>query len=341
MQCLTYSSLRFAIVLLKSSVFRVLIETRFRMTHPKEIDATLIDVKLLRLLDLLYDTRSVTRCAELLEQSQPTISIWLSRLRRELHDPLFVRSAEGMLPTPRADALIVHVRDALAALRRLSAPEHGFDPASSERRFRICMTDASHVTMLPQLFAHVHALAPSVTLEALGIAGGTAGLLQAGEADLALGLVPELESGFYQQALYPQDWICLVNRYHQRIGEQLNLERYGREGHVGILSGSGSTLLRETLKAQQVERRVAIELPGFLGLAAIVSTTDLIATVPRHIGNALARSASLRILPCPLPIPPFIVKQYWHARFHHDSGNRWLREMCVSLFQHEPLAAAC
>ncbi len=71
-------------------------ETRFRMTHPKEIDATLIDVKLLRLLDLLYDTRSVTRCAELLEQSQPTISIWLSRLRRELHDPLFVRSAEGI-----------------------------------------------------------------------------------------------------------------------------------------------------------------------------------------------------------------------------------------------------
>ena len=141
--------------------------------------------------------------------------------------------------------------------------------------------------------------------------------------------------------LQHMDYLGFIECYHPRIGEQLNLERYGREGHVGILSGSGSTLLRETLKAQQVERRVAIELPGFLGLAAIVSTTDLIATVPRHIGNALARSASLRILPCPLPIPPFIVNQYWHARFHHDSGNRWLREMCVSLFQHDPLAAAC
>ena len=70
------------------------------------LDPSLLDVKLLRLLDQLYLTRSVTRSAEALGQSQPTVSIWLARLRRQFNDPLFVRTAEGMLPTPRTDALL-------------------------------------------------------------------------------------------------------------------------------------------------------------------------------------------------------------------------------------------
>ena len=82
-----------------------------------------------------------------------------------------------------------------------------------------------------------------------------------------------------------------------------------------------------------------LELPGFLGLAAILSTNDLIATLPRHIGETLARAAGLRVLACPLAIPSFTVKQYWHARYHHDAGNRWLRGLCAELFM-QPAAAS-
>ncbi len=56
--------------------------------------------KLLQLFDVLYQCRSVTRAAEQLGQSQPTISIWLARLREQLNDPLFVRTPGGMAPTP-------------------------------------------------------------------------------------------------------------------------------------------------------------------------------------------------------------------------------------------------
>jgi DNA-binding transcriptional LysR family regulator len=299
-------------------------------------EVPLLDIKLLRLLDQLYATRSVTRSAEALGQSQPTVSIWLARLRKELGDPLFVRTADGMLPTPRTDALIVTVREVLAGLQRLAQSGAPFDPATAERRFAICMTDASHITLLPRLLAHVRALAPGVTLQASRIDDHLAQALQSGEADLAVGFLPWLDAGFYQQTLYAQDWICLANAQHPRIiGEQpahWNLDVYQAEAHIGISSGTGYQLLESAIASQHLTRQIRLELPGFLGLSAILSSSDLIATLPRHIGETLAAAAGLRVLPCPFGIPGFSVKQYWHARYHHDAACRWLRGVCVELF---------
>jgi DNA-binding transcriptional LysR family regulator len=292
-----------------------------------------VSLKLLRLFDLVYGTRSVTRAAEQMGQNQPTVSNWLARLRRQLGDELFVRTPEGMQPTPRADELITPVREALDALRLIAAPAEAFDPATSARHFRICMTDASHITLLPRLLAHVRAVAPDVRLAAARIDEQTSQALQSGQADLAIGLVPWLESGFYQQVLYPQDWVCLVNSRHPRIGARgMGLREYRAEAHIGIVGGTGIALLDAAMQRHKVERRVQLELPGFLGLAAIVSTTDLVATVPRHIGETLSRGSGLAVFDCPVPISTFTVKQHWHARYHQEPGNRWLRAVCAELF---------
>lgn len=320
------------------------------MTKPDAAVSALLDVKLLRLFDLLYSTRSVTRAAEELGQCQPTVSIWLGKLRRELHDPLFVRTPAGMQPTPQADALIGTAREALEALRRLSSWQPEFVPAMTEKRFRIGMTDASHITLLPQLLAHLRVVAPLARFEAVRIDATTGALLESGDLSLALGLIPELESGFYQQALFEQDWVCLVNRRHPRLPgeaqeaqeaqEALSLRQYQEEAHIGIISGTGHRLLRNALEHHRIERRVVLELPGFLGLAAIVSTTDLIATLPRHIGGMLARINGLNVFPCPVPVPSFMVKQHWHARYHHDASSRWLRGVCASLYQQRDMPGA-
>jgi DNA-binding transcriptional LysR family regulator len=301
----------------------------------------LLDLRQLQLFDLIYTTRSVTRTAALLEQSQPTVSIWLGKLRRQLRDPLFVRTPSGMQPTPRADALVGQAREILESLRRLSDWEPTFLPATAQRRFRICMTDASHITLLPQLLAHVRAVAPHVRLDALRIDGNTAQALETGEADLAVGYIPWLESGIYQQTLFPQDWVCLANRRHPRIGKTLTLQTYRNEAHVSIVGGTGAQVLEAALLARRVRRNIALELPGFLGLYAIVSTTDLIATLPRHTGETLAKLGDMKVYTCPVPIPKFAVKQHWHVRYHYDAGNRWLRNTLASLFlQHTPKGAS-
>ena len=95
-------------------------------------------------------------------------------------------------------------------------------------------------------------------------------------------------------------------------------------------------MLEAALARAGVVRRLVLELPGFLGLPAIISSTDLIATLPRHIGETLARNAGLRVHDCPLRVPGFTVKQHWHARYHHDPANRWLRLSCAKLFKQLP-----
>lgn len=292
------------------------------------------DTKLLRLFDTLYAVGSVTGAAQRLGLSQPTISIWLAQLRELLNDPLFVRTSQGMQPTPRAQALIGTVRSALDAMRALTSDQQPFDPTQTARRFRVGMSDASHVNLLPQLLHHIRSAAPHVSLLAEPIDRSLAERLQSGEADLAIGLIPELGAGFYQQTLFIQDWVCLASAAHPRISTRLNLSDYQSESHIEITSGTGHDLLRRALRRAEIQRPVVLELPGFLGLAAVLSDTDLIATVPRQTGETLARSGAIRLFACPFPIPPFTVKQHWHTRFHNDPGNRWLRRACSALFLH-------
>lgn len=290
------------------------------------------DARMLVLFDEIYRTRSMTRAAERLNLSQPTASIWLSKLRREWRDPLFVRTTSGMQPTPRADALIGPAREALALLRRLSAALPGFDPVATQRTFRIGMTDASHITLLPRLLAHVRAIGRDIRLDVVPISAGIGNSLETGQADLAVGNIPGLEAGFHEQRLYTQDFVCLVNAKHPRIGDMLTQHSYKEEAHIGILSSTSYPILQSSFKRYGIERRVQLELPGFLGLAAIVSATDLIATVPRMIGETLAQMGPINVFPCPIRIPTFMVKQYWHVRYHQDPGVRWLRAVCAQLF---------
>ncbi|WP_175942697.1 LysR family transcriptional regulator [Caballeronia sp. BCC1704] len=290
------------------------------------------DLKLLQLFDLLYDVRSVTRAAEQLGQSQPTISIWLGRLREYLQDPLFVRTPGGMTPTPQADALIGPCREILESLRRFAAWEISFDPSTAKRRFRICMTDASHITLLPRILARVREEAPGIRLEAARIDGNTERALESGEADLAIGHVPWLGGGMYQQQLYMQDWVCLVNRTHARVRSRLTLKQYRSEGHVVIAGGTGAQQLEQALLRENIERDVVLELPGMLGLGSIIASTDLIATLPRNIGETLARVNGIAAHSCPLPVDQFAVRQHWHAKYHHEAGNRWLRSIVADLF---------
>uniref|UniRef100_A5W3X0 Transcriptional regulator, LysR family n=3 Tax=Pseudomonas TaxID=286 RepID=A5W3X0_PSEP1 len=289
--------------------------------------------KLLQLFDVLYQCRSVTRAAEQLGQSQPTISIWLARLREQLNDPLFVRTPGGMAPTPRADQLIGPCREVLESLRRLTAWEPQFIAATAQRRFRLCVSDASHITLLPSILNHLRSHAPGIRLEAARIDGNTESALESGEADLAIGFVPWLGGGMYQQVLFEQDWVCLSNPQHPRLGDGMSLERYRAEGHVQISFGTGQKLLEAGLARAGIERRIMLELPAFLGLGMIIGTTDLLGTLPRHIGQTLADMHGLQVHDCPFEVEGFTVKQHWHARYHQDNGNRWLREVVRGLFQ--------
>lgn len=289
-----------------------------------------LDIKDLQLIDILYSTRSVTQTADILGQTQPAISIGLKRIRERVKDPLFVKTTEGMSPTPRAEELVAKGRQIIESVRQLCEEPPGFDPQTSRRIFRICVPDAAQITLLPKILQHTRVHAPHVQIEAFHIDNETAQMLESGEADLAFGgFVPNIDGNYYQQALYEQDFICLVNPRHPRITDHLTLEDYQREAHVTVSYGGSSGVVDAEMKQLDIERKILLSLPGFLGVSRVIAVTDMITTLPRQIGEDLAELTGLRVVNCPVPLPSYKVKLYWHPRYHHDPGNQWLRELCA------------
>lgn len=292
-----------------------------------------MDMRLLAVFDEVYKTRSVTRAAENLDIPQTSVSLALARLRRQFNDPLFVRTAAGMVPTPHATDLLGPLRQALELLRMATRQQVVFDPGSSRRHFRISMTDVSHLEFLPRLIHRVAEVAPSIHIEVLRIGPDTRRLLESGESDLAVGFMPELEAGFYQQQLFEQGFACVVRKDHPRVERRMTMTLFKRERHVAITApGTGHDLLEQQLKRMGVERRVALSLPTLPGLGNLLAQSDLVATVPERVAQMLGRIATVKTLVPPFELPTFAIKQHWHERFHHDPANRWLRSMIADLF---------
>jgi len=292
-----------------------------------------MDMRLLAVFDEVYKNRSVTRAAENLDIPQTSVSLALGRLRRQFNDPLFVRTAEGMVPTPHATELLGPLRQALELLRGATRQQVVFDPGSSMRHFRISMTDVSHLEFLPRLIHRAAEVAPSIHIEVLRIGPDTRRLLENGDSDLAIGFMPELEAGFYQQQLFEQGFACVVRRDHPRVQRRMTMTLFKRERHVAVTSpGTGHDLLEQQLKRMEVERRVALSLPTLPGLGNLLAQSDLVATVPERVAQMLGRIATVKTLAPPFELPAFAIKQHWHERFHLDPANRWLRAMIADLF---------
>jgi DNA-binding transcriptional LysR family regulator len=291
-----------------------------------------IEIRLLQVFDAIYKMRSVTEAAVALDLSQPAVSVALSKLRHHFGDPLFVRTSAGMEPTPFGEALVRPVRGALEALELVMGQQSHFEPASSKRLFRICMTDISQLVLLPRLWEALTLTSPGVRIDVLPLGSDIARLLESGDADLALGLMPQLEAGFYQNVLFSQKFVCMVSAHHPRIQTELRLEQFSSESHAVVSSsGAGPLILDREIDRLGIQRKIALNIPNFIGAALVVEHTDLILTIPERLADVLQGRAAVRIFPVPFPLPQYDVKQHWHERFHNDPGSQWLRRVIADL----------
>lgn len=288
-----------------------------------------LDIDWLNVFLEVYKTHSVSRAAERLGIAQANASVALGKLRQHFGDRLFARTSRGMEPTPYAQQIQPEVAAMLERLARLAGTRAAFDPASAQRQFRICMTDISEIVVLPALVNHLMRAAPGVLVEAERISTDSPRRLESGELDLAVGFMPHLEAGFYQQVLFQQDFVCLASREHPRIAAtpaRLGKAAFLAEGHIVVTtSGTGHAIVDKVLAQKGYARRVVLKVPSFLGVARLVARTELLVIVPRRLGEAVAEQEAVVLHDPPVRLPPFAVKQHWHERFHADAGNAWLR----------------
>jgi len=292
-----------------------------------------LDLNLLRLAAALHETGSVTVAARRIGVTQSAASNALARLRRACGDPLFVPTPQGMAATPHGTRIAAAAAGALAAVAEAIAAPPGFEPATDARRFTLRMTDIGELVFLPRLLACLREQAPRATLRTVALSSGdTPAALARGEVDLAIGFLPELREGWYQQRLFEQRYVVL-----RRAPGALTRTAFLRADHVAIESpGTGHRVVEQALRAQGVQRRVALEVPGFLAAVMLVARTDLVCTVPAKLAQAAAESLPVQSSPVPFELPAFTIHQYWHPRAHRDAAVQWLRERVAERFAEPP-----
>lgn len=293
-----------------------------------------VDVNLLVLFDLLYQEQNTQRVALRLGITQPAVSHALKRLRRMLDDELFERTSSGLRPTPLATRLHPPVAQALVQLQTALNRPDDFDPATSERTFNLAMTDIGEIIFLPRLLEHLARKAPGIRLSTLrSHEQDLKREMENGRIDLAVGLIPQLGAGFYQQGLFVQRYVCLMRKDHPLAASDFGVEEFMAATHAVVVArGTGHGIVEEQLARAGIQRPVRLELPHFAAVPYIISGSDLVVTVTDKLAEATRERFGLEVREHPQPFPEIPINLFWHRRYHQDAGNRWLRALCFELF---------
>ena len=293
-----------------------------------------LDLNLLRVFDAVLRRRSVTAAGEEIGLSQAGVSNALARLRKLCGDPLFVRSPRGMDPTPFAKSIADAVRQALGLIEGTLARRPAFDPATTERTFRLHMSDIGEMVFLPQLLERLQRVAPGVHIETRSTPQGEIEqALAAGELDLAVGFLPGLQAPVRSSPLFRDAYVCMMRADHPRIGRTLPRKLFLEAAHALVSSiGAGHRVIEDTLLAHGLNRRIALRVPHFMVVPMILERTDLVVTVPERVASVFERMGRFKTLRPPVAIPRTDVRVHWHERYEQDPGNRWLREVLIELY---------
>jgi len=286
-----------------------------------------LDLNLLVALDALLTERSITKAAERLNLSPSATSNALARLREYFDDELLVQVGRRMEPTPRAEGLREAVRDVLVRVDSTIAIQPAFDPATSDRNFRIFVSDYTQMVFAPHVLALASAQRCSARFDFLPQVSNPQRSLERGEADLLI--IPRgfLSPDHPEEVLYTEEFVCVVWRESPLARGELDFDRYLAAGHVLMqpTGSSGDSFENWFVKRYGVTRRVAVTSYGFSSLPALVVGTDLIATVHARLARLLSAAWPIEIRTPPIPISAMEQGMQWHKYRSQDPGLVWLR----------------
>lgn len=294
-----------------------------------------LDLNLLLVFHHLLREKRVSSVAQVLGMSQPAVSSALGRLRASLGDELFLRTQRGMVPTPYALQLAEPVATALDGLQQALNVRASFDPARSQRRFTLAMTDVGEMYFLPVLMDRLARTAPGVTLHVVAVTDADLkDDMASGRTDLALGLLPQLQAGFFKQALFRQPYVCLMREGHPLArSPDLTLADFAAADHVRVIAaGTGHGRVDEALERQGLQRRIRLTVPHYVALGDVLGHSDLIATVPERFAQRVLAPFGLVTRRLPLAVEDSAIHQFWHGRLHRDPGHIWLRQRIARVF---------
>jgi len=296
-----------------------------------------LDLNLLRVFDIVMVEGSLTRAASVLAITQPAASHAIKRLHQALGDVLFVRTASGMKPTPRALALWPQVRAALTTLQRSLAPG-SFDPRSDAVNFSLAMADATAALLTPPMVRAIESAHALANLRVLPLSTrDPRRLIEQGEADLAVGHFPDLIAALATQGddaslrharLYDTRYVCVMRRGHPLARRRLTLDTYCAAHHLLVsFSGRPQGLVDRALADIGRQRRIVLTVNQFFTAGRVVAKSDLLTVLPLSFLEATGYQNELVTRELPFDPGAVHVEMVWHLRRDSDPAHQWLRDV--------------
>jgi len=297
-----------------------------------------LDLNLLRVFDAVMTEQNLTRAASRLAMTQPAVSNALRRLRDALGDELLIRTAHGVKPTPRAEALWPSVRRALTELEEAIAPEDSFDISRAHNTFRLAMSDATAALWLPPLMNAIEREAPGLTIRMVPLTTREPRpMLLRGDIDLTVGFFPGVSaqlagsqaasvSPIRHEQLYSGHYVSVMRKEHPLANTELTVDNYCAAKHLLVsFSGRAHGLIDEVLARMGRERRIVLTVNQFFTAGRIVATSDLLTVLPRHLVASTGNTGALITKKLPFDLPSVHIDMLWHERDTRNPAHKWLR----------------
>ena len=298
--------------------------------HEAHAGVDSLDVKTLRLLASILETASVTQTAEHLSMSQPAASRALGRLRRVLRDPVLVRTRKGYSLTSHAALLRPRVTEILASIDAVFSPPV-FDPASTERVFRVGSTDYGAATVIADMMPRFVRSAPLAQIDVSPFHVDTLKKVESGELDVALYTDVALPLDFHFRHLFFDTYACIMRSGHplakKKLGKNVAKE-LSRYPQAVLMFTEGNRLVADGVLSEfGVVAPVVLRTPHFTSAPLILASTDVVMGVPLRIAQRMASAAGLLVHVLPASVASFPYRVIWHERTHRDPACKWLRRL--------------
>lgn len=304
------------------------------------INLRTLDLNLLRVFLALADTGSVSKAAVVLGMSQPATSSALSRLRGATGDRLFLRSRDGMLPTPFAEAILPDIRHHLNGLFDSLGTQGYFDPATSDKTFRLSLSGLGELVFVPRLLQEFWANCPDLKIVNSPTAvQDLAQALERNQLDCAIGIIDTSGSGLRTQDLFSDTYVVVAGQGLTDDPEDLD----GLRSQRFVISSpevSYAADIERLLVTNRLADCIHLRLGHFGAIPSLLDFLPLLSVLPEQLAKHYAATGKVRVLPIELLQTRQIVRLIWHERTNEDSAQAWFRATVIRMFGQADMKAA-
>ncbi|MDK1288865.1 LysR family transcriptional regulator [Pseudoalteromonas umbrosa] len=292
-----------------------------------------IELNQLRLLQIIFETKNLTRAGERAGLTQSAVSHTLKKLRHSFNDSLVIRQGNQLVMTPRAETLKPQLNRWLNDFEKNILFQEQFEPTTSTRTFYIATSDLVEQALSALLITHLAKVAPQVRVVFTKLdKRGLASQIESGEVDFSISVVESSHPSLMVTTLYRDDFVSVVKNDHPILANPQDIKQFCHYPH--LLAGTGKDIrgmVDDALNEHGLSRTVQYKVANFSSAPYIVEQSDAIFTAPRRFLDAISKQFKISQFETPVPIKSYAMKVYWHIKNKDEQAIKWFREQLVAV----------